>query len=56
MDKEISTLEGKKNKLVDMRLEDAIDKATYESKYADLIANKENLIEERNKLVKTSKN
>lgn len=33
MEKEIQGLENKKNKLVDMRLEDIIDKETYEDKY-----------------------
>jgi hypothetical protein len=56
IDKEINTLEGKKNKLVDMRLEDSIDKATYEAKYADLVVTQENLIEDRKKLVETSEN
>lgn len=46
IDKEINIIEGKKNKLVDMRLEDLIDKATYEAKYADLLVTQENLIEE----------
>lgn len=56
IDKEISSLEGKKNKLVDMRLEDSIDKATYEAKYADLVVTQENLIEDRKKLIETSEN
>lgn len=56
IDKEINTLEGKKNKLVDMRLGDSIDKATYEARYADLVVTQENLIEDRKKLVETSEN
>ena len=38
MDKEITALEQKRKKLVDMRLDDIIDKDTYENKYADLTA------------------
>ena len=55
-EKEIDTLEKKKSKLVDMRLEEIIDKETYESKYADLISKQEQLIEERKKLQETSAN
>jgi hypothetical protein len=54
--KEINTLDKKKNKLIDMRLEDSIDKATYEVKYADLILTQENLIEDRKKLGEISEN
>lgn len=56
IDKEITTLAEKKNKLVDMRLEDLIDKVAYETKYADLVVNQENLIEDRKKLVEASEN
>ena len=35
-EKDIHALEVKKNKLVDMRLEDTIDKETYDRKYLDL--------------------
>ena len=52
IDKEINALEGKKNKLV----EDSIDKATYEVKYADLVVTQENLIEDRKKLVEIPEN
>lgn len=34
--REIDTLDGKRNKLIDMRLENLIDKADYEKKYAAL--------------------
>lgn len=37
IEKEISDVESKKNKLVDMRLEDSIDKDTYEAKYTALM-------------------
>ena len=55
-EKEIDTLEKKKSKLVDMRLEEIIDKETYESKYADLVSKQEQLVEERKKLQETSDN
>lgn len=49
IEKEISAVEGKKNKLVDMRLEDSIDKDTYETKYATLM-------EKQNTLLPTARN
>lgn len=55
-EKEIGALEKKKSKLVDMRLEEIIDKETYESKYADLVSKQEQLVEERKKLQETSDN
>ena len=55
-EKEIDALEKKKSKLVDMRLEEIIDKETYESKYADLVSKQELLVEERQKLQETSDN
>ena len=55
-EKEIDALEKKKSKLVDMRLEEIIDKETYENKYADLVSKQEQLIEERKKLQETSDN
>ena len=55
-EKEIDALEKKKSKLVDMRLEEIIDKETYESKYADLVSKQEQLVEERKKLQETSDN
>ncbi|HCQ5995940.1 TPA: recombinase family protein [Clostridioides difficile] len=55
-EKEIDALEKKKSKLVDMRLEEIIDKETYESKYADLVSKQEQLVEERQKLQETSDN
>lgn len=55
-EKEIDALEKKKSKLVDMRLEEVIDKETYESKYADLVSKQEQLVEERKKLQETSDN
>ena len=39
-----------------MRLEEIIDKETYESKYADLVSKQEQLVEERKKLQETSDN
>ena len=55
-EKEIDVLEKKKSKLVDMRLEEDIDKETYESKYSDLVSKQEQLVEERKKLQETSDN
>ena len=55
-EKEIDALEKKKSKLVDMRLEEIIDKETYESKFADLVSKQEQLVEERQKLQETSDN
>ena len=46
----------KKSKLVDMRLEEIIDKETYERKYPDLVSKQEQLVEERKKLQETSDN
>lgn len=42
-EKDIHALEVKKNKLVDMRLEDTIDKETYDRKYLDLSSQIEQL-------------
>ena len=46
----IHALEVKKNKLVDMRLEDTIDKETYDRKYLDLSSQIEQLQKERESL------
>ena len=56
IEKEISAVEGKKNKLVDMRLEDSIDKDTYETKYATLMEKAEHLVADRQKLQETAAN
>lgn len=45
-EREIHALEVKKNKLVDMRLEDTIDKETYDRKYLDLSSQIEQLQKE----------
>ena len=45
-EKDIHALEVKKSKLVDMRLEDAIDKETYDRKYLDLSSQIEQLQKE----------
>jgi len=50
IEKEIAALEHKRKKLVDMRLDDIIDKATYESKYADLTASLSRLSEDKEKI------
>lgn len=56
IEKEISAVEGKKNKLVDMRLEDSIDKDTYETKYTALMEKLEQLASDRQKLQETAVN
>lgn len=50
IEKELSAIEKKVNKLVDMRLDDIIEKETYEIKYKELINNQETLLNDRNKL------
>ena len=50
IEKELSSIEKKINNLVDMRLEDIIEKETYEIKYQELIDNQEKFLNERNKL------
>lgn len=47
IEKDISALDGKRAKLVDMRLEETIDKETYEQKYYDLTSQIELLQKER---------
>ncbi|WP_434303864.1 hypothetical protein [Clostridium botulinum] len=54
LDKEIESIEGKKSKLVDMRLEDTIDKASYEVKYSSFTEKQEQLLKEREKLQETA--
>ncbi|MGM0229931.1 hypothetical protein IGJ28_002018 [Enterococcus sp. AZ091] len=56
VEKEIGILEKKMSKLVDMRLEEVIDKETYESKYLDLVSKQDKLIVERKKIKETSDN
>ena len=56
IEKDISILENKKSKLIDMRLEETIDKDTYDKKYLDLANKYENLIKEKNRLSETSAN
>jgi len=56
IDKDIETMERKKSKLVDMRLEDTIDKDTYETKYAAMTEKQEQLLKEREKLQETATN
>lgn len=55
-EKEIAAIEKKKGKLVDMCLEETIDKETYESKYTELMNRQEELLSERKKLQETSEN
>ncbi|NFA89249.1 recombinase family protein [Clostridium botulinum] len=54
LDKEIDSIEGEKSKLIDMRLEDTIDKASYEAKYSTFTEKKEQLLKEREKLQETA--
>ncbi|WP_414836216.1 recombinase family protein [Clostridium sporogenes] len=54
LDKEVDSIEGKKSKLVDMRLEDTIDKASYEAKYSTSTEKQEQLLKEREKLQETA--
>jgi DNA invertase Pin-like site-specific DNA recombinase len=56
LDKEIESIEGKKSKLVDMRLEDTIDKVSYEAKYSAFTEKQEQLLKEREKLQETAAN
>lgn len=54
VEKEIQAQEQKKEKLVDMRLEESIDKETYEAKYLELATKLELLEKERTGLKETS--
>lgn len=56
LDKEIESIERKKSKLVDMRLEDTIDKVSYEAKYLSFTEKQEQLIKDREKLQETAAN
>jgi site-specific DNA recombinase len=50
VENEIHAIEQKRNRLVDMRLEETIDKATYEKKYSELESILEGLLTEREQL------
>ena len=54
IEKDIRTLEAKRAKLVDMRLEEVLDKETYESKYLDLTSQIEQLQAQRRDLQETA--
>lgn len=56
LDKESESIEGKKSKLVDMRLEDTIQKASYEAKYSSFTEKQEQLLNDREKLQETAAN
>lgn len=56
LDKEIESIERKKSKLVDMRLEDTIDKVSYEAKYSSFTEKQEQLLKDREKLQETAAN
>lgn len=53
LEKEMATLEQKRAKLVDMKLEDIIDRETYENKYYELSAKMAHLEEDMLKLLST---
>jgi phosphopantetheine adenylyltransferase len=54
VENEIHAIEQKRNSLVDMRLEETIDKATYEKKYSELESVLEGLSIEREQLEQSS--
>ncbi|VBB08640.1 recombinase [Lucifera butyrica] len=53
IEKSIETIEGKKNKLIDMRLEETLDKETYDTKYAELLQELEIKLKARDQLAST---
>lgn len=55
VENEIHAIEQKRNRLVDMRLEETIDKATYEKKYSELESILEGLLTEREQLEQSSR-
>ena len=55
VENEIHAIEQKRNRLIDMRLEETIDKATYEKKYSELESILEGLLTEREQLEQSSK-
>ena len=55
VENEIHAIEQKRNRLIDMRLEETIDKATYEKKYSELESILERLSTEREQLEQSSK-
>lgn len=55
VENEIQAIEQKRNRLIDMRLEEVIDKATYEKKYTELDSILEGLTSEKEQLEKSSK-
>jgi DNA invertase Pin-like site-specific DNA recombinase len=55
IENEIQAIEQKRNRLIDMRLEEVIDKATYEKKYGELESTLGGLSSEREQLEKSSK-
>lgn len=55
VENEINAIEQKRNRLVDMRLEETIDKATYEKKYSELELVLEGLSTEKEQLEQSTK-
>jgi len=55
VENEIHAIEQKRNRLIDMRLEETIDKATYEKKYSELESILEGLSTEKEQLEQSSR-
>ncbi|MDD4438792.1 MAG: recombinase family protein [Tissierellia bacterium] len=55
IENEIQAIEHKRNRLIDMRLEEVIDKATYEMKYGEIELTLEELSNKKEQLEKSSK-
>ena len=55
IENEIQAIEQKRNRLIDMRLEEIIDKATYEMKYGEIESTLAELSSEKEQLEKSSK-
>ena len=54
IENEIQAIEQKRNRLIDMRLEEVIDKSTYEKKYGEIKLVLEGLLGEKEQLEKSS--
>jgi site-specific DNA recombinase len=54
IENEIQSIEQKRNRLIDMRLEEVIDKSTYEKKYGEIELVLEGLLGEKEQLEKSS--
>jgi site-specific DNA recombinase len=56
IEKSIEAIEGKKSKLIDMRLEETLDKESYDVKYAELVRDFDIKLKEQNRLISTLEN